>query len=900
MDTLQEMIDHFPDAGEKPFLIKLEKEDRQTYTYADLSRNVRSLTNGLIRRGIQAGDVIGLFAPIDFAWTVVCLGALRAGAVVMPLDLQLEKETLKGIIEDSNPCCFFTDTGHAGRLRQILSKEIPMYLLDAADSNGENWERLLSDRDQSPAGISADDGAALFYTSGTTGPPKGVPLTHGNLVFQMEAVRQTRVVRDDDRALLPLPPHHVYPFVIGILVPLSLGITVVLPHTLTGPQMVRALQEGKVTVLFGVPRLYDALFTGIESRLASSATSRQAFEKGLKADITIRRKIGWSPGKWLLRPIRRRFAPKLRIMASGGAPLSPDLALKLEALGWQVAIGYGLTETAPLLTIKLPDDPHHRSVGRPVKGVEIRIDPEALPEQTEEQKRRGEGEILAKGPNVFSGYHNLPDKTKKVFTPDGWFRTGDLGYLDEERYLYVTGRVSTLIVTKGGENIQPDTIEKHLEGHPLIREAGVLQLDDGTLAAALVPELKKIRAEGFQDVNQAIQQAVHERSRELPSYQHVNDFALTRTPLPRTRLGKIRRHLLAEIFVNAKAGQDAEEKGPAHPVDISEMSSRDRILLENSAASTVWNWLANRYGNQHLSPDTSPEMDLGIDSMEWLNITLEIRRLTGIELEEEVINEIATVRDLLEYAADKAAAGEKAVSSESPLEEPEKMLSDSQMHWFEPLNFFEYYLARGLFGLNRLLIRRIFRLRVEGLENMPDQGPFILTPNHVSYLDAFVVAGALGFHRLRDVFWAGFTGAVFRNTLFRYIGRLSRAVPVDPEKGAISSMAFGAEVLHRKKGLIWFPEGMRSPTGRLQPFKTGVGVLLEHYPVPVIPAFIRGTEKILPPGNTVPRPGRMAITFGEPLAPEELAREGKGEEKKDKITSALHDEVAKLGKSMES
>ena len=584
-------------------------------------------------------------------------------------------------------------------------------------------------------------------------------------------------------------------------------------------------------------------------------------------------------------------------MASGGAALSPELASRLEALGWQVAIGYGLTETSPLLTLKLPGDAHYDTVGRAVSGVEIRIDPGVMPDSPAEENATGQGEILARGPNVFGGYHNLPEKTAEVFTRDGWFRTGDLGFLDPEGYLHLTGRVSTLIVAGGGENIQPDRIEAHLSSHPLIREAGVLQIEDGTLAAVVVPEIREMKKRGIQDANRAAREAAAERSRGLPSYQRINDVAVTREPIPRTRLGKIRRHLLEDLFQRAKAEQAAPAQAGTGPVALSDMSNQDQNLLEHPAAARVWARLADRYRDRRLSPDSSPDLDLGIDSMEWVNLTLEIRRDAGVEVEEKDIGEIATVRDLLETVVEKADS-DGMVPMESPLEEPEKKLTRAQMRWLQPTGTLERLVARGLFAGNRWIVERVFRLESRALENLPAEGAFLITPNHVSYLDAFVVAAALGFPRLQRVYWAGFTGAAFRNPFFRYFSRLSQTVPVDPEKGMISSLAFGAAVLERGWGLVWFPEGQRSLDGRIQPFKTGVGVLLEHHPVPVVPAFVRGTERILPPGKVIPRPGSVAVAFGRPLDPGELTRKGKGKEARERIVSALQEEVVKLGKSV--
>ena len=364
------------------------------------------------------------------------------------------------------------------------------------------------------------------------------------------------------------------------------------------------------------------------------------------------------------------------MLASGGAALDPDLASKLEGMGWRVAIGYGLTETSPLLTLNPPDGTKLGSVASaPVPGVEITIDPSAVPEGVDRSgTSHREGEILARGPNVFSGYRNRPEETGKVFH-DGWFRTGDLGYFDEDGYLYVTGRVSTLIVTPGGKNVQPEAVERAYLEHPFIREIGVLQ-KDGRLVAVVVPETDEIPQ--VEDMKSAMRQAIEECSKRLPSYQRISDYAISREPLEYTRLGKLRRHVLEERYDRAKGGAEDQETLSAGPVAPGEMSEEDRALLDDPAAMGVWELLADRFPDRRLAPETSPQLDLDIDSLGWVNLTLEIGERTGVELGEEAIGRIGTVRDLLREVASGSC---ETTHRASPLERPEEVLDDRQRRW---------------------------------------------------------------------------------------------------------------------------------------------------------------------------------------------------------------------------
>jgi long-chain acyl-CoA synthetase len=901
--TLHYLIDALAEHGDRQAVLALQKEGTESWSYNGLAEHARRLAHGLAKVGVSRGDHVALLAANRPEWIVACLAIVGTGAVATPVDVQLGDEALGRVLRSSGAEFIFTTSDQTEKLERLDIEIAPKpILLDAGEDDYQSWRRLSGEGDRSVELARPDPGepAALFYTSGTTGAPKGVPLSHANLAFQIDAILGADVVTEDDRMLVPLPLHHVYPFVMGMLAPLTLGLTIVLPHSLIGPQIVRALKEGEVSVIAGVPRLYSALYSGIARQARSSGRIAGALF-GISTGLStwMRRRMGLDAGKILMHPLRERLGPTLRVLASGGALLDPDLAQKLEGMGWRIAIGYGLTETAPLLTLKAPDGKKLASVGRPVPGIDVRIDPSAMPDEDPERRKDGywtdepyvEGEILARGPGVFSGYRNLPKETEEAFTDDGWFRTRDLGYFDEDGYLYVTGRASTLIVTEGGKNVQPEEVEEAYLEDPVVREAGVLQ-KDGRLVAVMMPDLDEIRRRSG-EIDRAIRQAVEEGSRRLPSYQRISDYAITRQPLERTQLGKLRRHLLEDRFDRAKKGE--EEAGETvGPIPIERMSGQDRALLENPAARRLWRLLADRYSDRHLTPDTSPQLDLAVDSLGWVDLTLEIAQSTGVELSEEAIGSIYTVRDLLNEVAEQASAGGGGLPQALPLEQPEEVLSDEQKRWLRPLGPAESAVAKGMFALNRALARKVFHLQVGGAEHLPKEGPFVLAPNHISFLDPFAVAAALDYRRLRRTYWAGRVGVAFGNPFTRLVSRLARAVPIDSHRAVFSSLAFGALVLKSQWNLIWFPEGHRSPTGELQPFKPGIGMLLDRYPVPVVPILIRGTHEAMPPGRVWVRPNKVEVFFGEPLDPRELEQQGEGDQPQSRIVQALHDHVAQM------
>jgi long-chain acyl-CoA synthetase len=287
-------------------------------------------------------------------------------------------------------------------------------------------------------------------------------------------------------------------------------------------------------------------------------------------------------------------------------------------------------------------------------------------------------------------------------------------------------------------------------------------------------------------------------------------------------------------------------------------------------------------------------VDLAVDSLGWVDLTLEIAQSTGVEFSEEAIGRIYTVRDLLNEVAKQAEAGGGGMPQALPLEQPEVVLSDEQKQWLRPLGPAKSAVARGMFALNRALARKVFHLQVEGVEHLPKEGPFVLTPNHISFLDPFAVAAALDYPRLRHTYWAGRVGVAFGNPFIHLVSRLAQAVPIDSHRAVFSSLAFGAVVLKSQKSLIWFPEGHRSPTGELQPFKPGIGMLLDRYPVPVVPVFIHGTHEAMPPGRVWVRPKKVTVFFGEPLDPRKLEQQGEGDQPQSRIVQALHEHVAQM------
>lgn len=904
LDTLQSLLSTLRRAGDRECLIALEKEDVTRWSCVEVAEKAEQLARGLVELGIQPGEIVPILAHNRPEWVIAALALIGAGATVSPLDTQINREVLEQVLQDSQARFIFTTTEYLNRLGQIeRNVQLRPILFDVEPDDERGWQVLLSEQETSLPAVGLDDPAALFYTSGTTGVPKGVPLTHRNLVFQLNSVYETHLLKGSDRVMLPLPMYHVYPFTVGTLTPLAFQLPLILPQSLTGPQVLRALREGAVTIVVGIPRVYRAMYDGIETQITDRGKIVSTlFHAALQASIGLRRRFGWQVGKRLFRPLRAAVGPQLRLLTSGGSALAPELAWKLEGLGWDVGIGYGLTESSPMLTINLPTPnvPKLDSVGLPLPGIELRIDPVVPSEERLTYQSNGreskEGEILARGTSVFSGYRNRPEANAEAFSGDGWFRTGDLGYRDEAGYLYISGRASTMIVLEGGKNIQPEPLEDIYQQNELIREIGILY-EDNRLVAVIVPEIEAVNRLFNGETELAIREAVNERLKVVASYQRIGDYAIAAEPITRTNLGKIRRHILKEQYRRIKEGL-VENKGRAvGPLPIEDMSEKDQSLFAQPETRQVWGWLAERYADKRLTPDTSPQLDLGIDSLEWLTLTLQVRDLTGIELDDEAIRQIGTVRDLLQ-AVQNAAENE---SSGIPLsiDNVDEILTDEQKKWLAPLPPLLAGLATVSIFLFQVLMRFFFRIKVYGLENLPFEGNFVLTPNHTSMLDGLVVAAALPYTQTRQTAWIAAREIMLANPITRLATRLGQVLPIDRFSGGtgIREIALALAALRQGKNLVLFPEGRVALSDKMLPFREGIGIILDKYPIRVVPVYIQGTREAMPVDASLPKLKPVTITFGQPCESRELDQTGAGESAAARIASVLHDRVAALAEA---
>jgi len=859
--------------GDHPAVIAFGENGRETWDSATVADKALRLASGLRNAGISKGSRVALWVPNSPVWIVVALAVLAAGRVVVPIDDLADAEQFEAALASSTARLVFTTAHHLEACGDILRAQAAGAILvdeaECAEQTPPGWLSLLGERTEDVPAPPSGEPALLSWTSGTTGSPRAFLLTHRNIASNVEALQKLDVVGPHDRALLPLPLHHAYPFIVGMLTTLTIGTAIVLPGGTTGPLLMRAMREAEVTAIVGVPRLYDALWTAIETRVATHGWAvRLAWRALLTSASLVQRSTGLRPGRLLFAPVRREIAARLRLLVSGGARLERETEERLEALGWTVLSGYGLAETASLFTGNRPDARRPGSVGRPLADGEVRI---AHPDE------EGIGEIELRGSSITDGYLADPEANRATFTPDGWYRTGDLGFVDRDGFLFITGRAKEVLVLSGGKKVAPEDLERIYGNAPEIAEMAVLE-DKGALVALVRPETDKLRARGATNLRDGIRVILAERAQDLPSWQRLSGFALTDRLLPRTRLGKYQRFLLPALYAEAFAGG---ARRAAHA-----LTTEDIVLLRDPTAEAAWTLLRERYPEQALDLDVNLSLDLNLDSFGWMEIAVALKDRLDIYLSETDIAGILTIRDLLRLVIERQR-GARALPPEEPA------MATEFERWLAPRSVLLTALGMILYGLNWLVMRGLFRLRVIGAKSLPRSGAFLIAPNHTSDLDGMAIAAALPWSGFRRLYWAGDVVRMFSNPLNRLFCRAMHVFPVDAKYPG-AALESARRVLKAGHLQVWFPEAWRSPDGRLQRFLPGIGQLLLRSGAPAVPAYICGAFEALPRGRRVPNIHQITVAFG-PLEPVEILRAaGAGRTDEERTADALRQRVIEL------
>jgi len=841
--TLVDFVGGFARHGTRTAIIEYSPAGKRALDYVTLQQRILAASSRLAQEGIGPSSTVALWAPNGADWVGGYFAAVCTGALVVPLDHQSSAAALSGILDHASLNLIVTTAAHRAELA-AAGRTTPTLLigelsaLREPDSAASSGARALT---------SPDRAAALLYTSGTTGAPKAVPLTHRNLIANTWALRAANLIGADDRVLLPLPLHHTYPFTVGLLTALARGATVVFPAGISGPEIAAAARDARPTALVAVPRLCEALWSSISSTIERRGVwAARLFHTLLEVSAEVRRVTGLRAGRWLFGSLHATFGGRLEVIGCGGARLDPTLARRLEALGWTVLTGYGLTETSPVLTFNDRSNSRLGSVGRPLAGVEVAIRPTG-DATTTAARTADSGEIVARGPSVFRGYRGNDAATKAAFTADGWFRTGDLGWIDRAGYLHVVGRSKELIALADGKKVFPEDLEKIYAASPLIRELAILE-HQGRLVALVVPNDAAILERGALREAALLRETIEDIGAGLPPYQRLGHYGVVRSALPRTQLGKLKRHLLSDLYADAIDAAPREQRV---------LSAEDAALVASGRAAEVWQWVQRRFSGRTLTLDASPQLDLDVDSLEWVALTLEVEQRFGVTLSADAVSRILTVRDLLHEieAAPPAAPSAAAASPAYDIDLPSAPMRA---------------VGAIVFALAWIGMRLFFRLKVAGRAPLERDIPMLIAPNHTSYLDPPAIAAALPWRRLRKTFWAGWVGILYTGPFTRFVSRACQVLPLDPDRDLAAAIETARSLLRRGYSIVWFPEGRRSPTGELGPFLHGIGRVALGSGADAVPVAIRGTFDAWPkqrllPRFLLPRLQRVSVTFGEPL-----------------------------------
>lgn len=820
------------------------------YTYEEALHATGAITRRFRERGLDRGDRVAICAESSPEWALTYFAAMRAGLTTVPLDPQLparEAWTSARFAGARMMCASATTAKGLGETRTAADAELVMMKEPFIPRPGAS-------RDDMPEPAVLDDSAiaSILFTSGTTVSPKAVQLSHRNLLSNARALVQVHPIDSTDELLSVLPLYHAFEFTGGLLVPVVSGATITYVDQMKGAELVAAMQATGTSVMLVVPRLLKMFHDSIESAVAERGFLARMYFRTLAilSEVT-----GRHFGRGLFRGVHRRFGGRLRLFVCGGSRLEPELFHAFERMGFTVCEGYGLTETAPVLAVNPPRIRRPGSVGPALPNVELEVRHPNL---------EGVGEIWAKGPSVMSGYLNNPEATNEVLV-DGWFRTGDLGRLDSDGYLHLTGRSKDLIITGAGKNVYPDEVEVRYRDLPYAKEVCVFGMPAPDGLGDVVHAVVVVDAEISADLDRSskereIRLAAAAIGEELPPHQRIAELHFWDRDLPRTSTLKAKRGLIRDM-VAAEMGGESSRASPAELV----VADRAGAGVNGEALLGVQAVLSRQSGlpAEEIHVDSHLHLDLGIDSIGKMEAIGAIESKFDMRIDNDAGAKVARVTDLLRLIGDrrpKTPTGPSAGWRRRLERDGNGAAFDASL---PPALLPMRWIVRGTVSA---LMNSYVRVRAVGRDNIPATGPFILAPNHSSHLDTPAALTAVAGRR--RVWIAGAEDYFFNTAVKRLVfGKILDTIPFDRRSDGLAGLRRCAEALKRNDGLLIYPEGTRSLTGELQRFKIGVAVLAIERGVPIVPVHIDRTFDLLPKGRRFAKPGLVTVTFGQPIVP---------------------------------
>jgi long-chain acyl-CoA synthetase len=816
------LLDFFDDltAARGVFLTDDDGYRSRSFTYDEVTRAARALAGRLGREGIASGDKVLLWGENRPEWIVVFWGCLLVGAIVVPIDYRASAAFVGRVWRIVGGRLLFTgDEVPAADALAALDAPGPIRALSSID-----WHAAP---EPLPAGvreaIGPDSTVEIIFTSGATAAPKGVIITHRNVLANIEPVeREIRKYRKYGRPFYPLrflnllPLSHMFGQAMATFIPPMLTGEVVFMRGYNPAEIERQLRRRRVSVLVSVPKILEVLADHVR-RLYPEVREPE------DADGGARTRTHWVWRWWRYRRVHRAVGLKFWSFVVGAAPLDPALEAFWSRLGFLVVQGYGLTETAPIVTLNHPFRTSRGSVGRPIGGVEMKLAPD--------------GEILVRGDNVTTGYFGAPGETAAVFD-DGWFHTGDIGEIDASGQLFIRGRKKEMIVTPEGLNVFPEDVERVLNAVPGVIDSAVVGVTrDGQerVHAVLVgaPDL---------DVEEVVRQA----NPRLADHQRIRGARLwPGDRLPRTEgTSKLKRRDLKQWL----------ETGTPPTTGLRTAPSVEEVLARYAGGRTV-------------AAGTTLEA-LGLSSLERVELMVALEETLHTTLDESAFEQAGTVAQLQQLVTAAAAAPPAEPAWEFP-------------SWNTGL------IARGIRRASLAtwilpLLRIVAWVRVEGRHHLEDlEGPILFASNHQSHLDTPIILAALPAARryrlatamAKEFFKPHFfpdqftRRERFTSSLNYYLAALFfNAFPLPQrEAGARQTLRYVGELLNRRFAVLIFPEGKRTDHGEINPFRPGIGMMAARLHVPVVPVRLVGVDRVLHHTWRMARPGPVTVTFGAPL-----------------------------------
>jgi long-chain acyl-CoA synthetase len=864
----------------------------ESFTYQQLRKFSDGVAQWLVRTGVGGGVASGTRCAIlafnSPAWVATYLGIIGSGNTAVPLDTAFTAHQVGKLLDDSGATLLFVDErSFAIAQEAIAGRKVQLAMMDAPREGLPYVEEMVLTAQPgfAPVAVQSGDVSAIIYTSGTTSDPKGVMLTDGNLVAELECVRKFIRIGPGDALLGVLPLFHVLAQMANLFLPLGNGGKVVFLDSLNTQELTLALRERGITIFCCVPQFFYLIHERIFGEVSKKGRlAERIFGLMLKMS-TASQKVGFNLGKVFFKKVHAQLGPDIRHFVTGGSRFDAKIGRDIQALGFSMLQAYGLTETTSGCFCTAPNDNVIGSIGRPLPGLEGKLVNTKLDENGQLV-----GEIAFAGPTVMKGYYNRPEATAEVLK-DGWLYTGDLAHVDAKGNYFITGRAKDVIVLSSGKNIYPEEIESYYLRSPWIKELCVLGLESRKpgeplserLHGVIVPNFDVLREHKIVNIREVIRYDVEGISATLPATKRILSYDIWQDDLPRTTTRKLRRNEIEKKLLAMYASGKVEDITPKARV----FSDEDREWLAMPDVQSGLAVIADAVGKDYqkeIHPEDNLELDLGLDSMERVELLTDLAHRLGAEVEDSAASEVYSVRELVDLVRKNMGKTARqapgwATVFEGETTDPEVL---AITHERPVVGFFWWLCGKCVKWASAVL----FKLRVEGMENLPD-GPCVMCPNHSSYLDAPILTAALPWKAFHNVFYVG-TSEIFGSGSMRKFAQFLHLIPVDPDSNLVPAMRAGAYGLRAGKILVMYPEGERSIEGPPKKFKKGAAILAQHLNVPIVPVAEYGFHACWPRGRGFQGFHPLRIRVGKPIYPDmnekpELAYERLTEELRDRV-----------------